>query len=135
MKRTIDLINKLKKKCMNFDIECMKEHNISDSEYNFFLAVPEYEQFNSKLIAKKMNLSLSRVSRIIDKLVNNEFLERENSTIDRRTINIKLSEKGKKIKVKIENYRNECENKIMKNIPPDKLKEIQEAFENIIDIL
>ena len=82
-----------------------------------------------------MNLSLSRVSRIIDKLVNNSFLEREHNKKDRRVIDIKLTKKGKKIKTDIENYRNECEKKIRQSFPESKLDEIKNIFENIIDVL
>ena len=135
MKRTIDLINELKNKCNNFDKECMNKHKISNSEYNFFLKITKDSKFNSKEIADKMNLSLSRVSRIIDKLVRNDFLFREHNKQDRRTINIKLSPKGEKIQKEIENYRNDCEKRIIENIPPSILENIKDSFENIIKVL
>ncbi len=135
MNRVIDLINQLKKKCISFDLECMQENNISDSEYNFFLIVSDCKKLNSKSIAEKMNLSLSRVSRIIDKLVKNKFIEREGNINDRRIINIKLTKKGITLKNEIENYRNECEKRIIENIPTSKLNLIKEGFEDIIKSL
>lgn len=135
MKRVIDLINELKKKCIVFDLDCMKKHNISDSEYNFFLIASDCKKLNSKSIAVKMDLSLSRVSRIIDKLVINGFLEREQDQQDRRTIKIKLSEKGMALKKEIENFRTECETRITQKIPSTKLNIIREGFEDIINVL
>jgi len=135
MNRVIDLINQLKKKCISFDIDCMREHNISDSEYNFFLIAADCEKLNSKLIAEKMNLSLSRVSRVIDKLVKNGFIERESNLEDRRIININLSKKGKDLKTRIDDFRNECERKIIKSIPSSELSVIKKGFEDIINVL
>lgn len=135
MKRVIDLINQLKKKCISFDIDCMKKHNISDSEYNFFLIAFDCKKLNSKSIAEKMDLSLSRVSRIIDKLVNDGFIKRESNKKDRRIINIKLSKKGHDLKTEIENFRIECETRITESIPTSKLDTIKEGFEDIIKVL
>ena len=135
MNRVIDLISQLKKKCISFDLDCMKEHNISDSEYNFFLIVSDCKKLNSKSIAKKMDLSLSRVSRVIDKLVKDGFIERKSNIKDRRIINIKLSKKGEDLKNEIENFRNGCEARIIESIPSSKLNFIKEGFEDIIKVL
>ena len=82
-----------------------------------------------------MDLSLSRVSRIIDKLVIDGFLKRENDKNDRRIINIKLSKKGQDLKKQIENFRTECETRITESIPSSKLNIIREGFEDIINVL
>ncbi|MEN8118734.1 MAG: MarR family transcriptional regulator [Bacteroidota bacterium] len=135
MKKVVDLLNQLKKKCLELDLICMKEHNISDSEYNFFLIVSDCKRLNSKSIAEKMGLSLSRTSRIIDKLVNNGLIERDHNIKDRRIINIRLSKKGIDLKTKIDNFRIECETRITENIPASKLNIIKESFEDIINVL
>lgn len=135
MTRVIDLINELKKKCIITENEFVKRHNISDSEYNFFISFSKVEVFDSKLIAKKMNLSLSRVSRVVDKMVKNGYIERKIDLVDRRTICLNLTEKGILLSKEIENYRENCEKTILENIPEQEINKIKEGFSKIIEVL
>ena len=135
MTRVIDLINELKKKCMVTENEFIKENRISDSEYNFFIAFASNDSFDSKLIAQKMNLSLSRVSRVVDKMVKNGYIERKIDLTDRRTICLNLTEKGILLSKEIENYRKKCEQIILENIPEHEIIKIKEGFTKIIEVL
>ena len=82
-----------------------------------------------------MNLSLSRISRVINKLVKREYLTRNSDTIDRRTIKLALTEKGKKVKERIEKYRKDCELKIIKNLSTKELDHIKNSFNTILELL
>ena len=134
-KNILELLYELKKKCIINDDAFMSDANLSQAEYHFFITVNINEEIKSNTIAKKMNLSLSRISRVINKLVKREYLTRNSDTIDRRTIKLALTEKGKKVKERIEKYRKDCELKIIKNLSTKELDHIKNSFNTILELL
>ena len=111
-----DLIFQLEKKYQQEKDSFIQSINISQAEYNLFICLKNCEHFNSYSIADKMNLSLSRVSRIIDKMVKNNYLTRQTNKKDRRAIDIEITEKGEVITEKISDFilskSSEIENKL-----------------------
>ena len=83
-------------------------------------------------MAKNMGLSLSRISRVVDKLVVNGYLDRNTDTADRRAIKLCLTTKGKAIRSKIDKVRNECEARLLEVIPSDELERFGEMFSKIV---
>ncbi len=135
MESIIDLICDLKKKCIESDNQFISEMNISDAEYNLVKALINCQKFDSKSISEKMGISLSRVSRIIDKAVKNEYLERTQSTTDRRTVNIKLTKKGKELRKTISKFRKKCDDAIIKSLPEFEIESMKNNLKTIIEIL
>ncbi|MBN1253468.1 MAG: MarR family transcriptional regulator [Bacteroidales bacterium] len=131
----IDLVCELKKKCIESDSQFSSTLNITDSEYNFMKALINCNNLNSKSISKKMGLSLSRVSRIIDKLVKNGYLLRYNDEIDRRTININLTKEGENLKNVTIKFIANCEKRITDNLSEEELNNLKKYLSSIIDIL
>ena len=101
----LELIYELKKKCIRADEDFFNSLDISQAEYNMFLCLRDCKHFNSYSVAEKMQLSLSRVSRIIDKMVNKEYLTRSTNKTDRRAIDIKMTTQGKEVMASIVEYR------------------------------
>ena len=135
MENIIDLIYELKKKCKISDAQFITEQNISDSEYHFFLIVANSDDLNSKSLAEKMNLSPSRVSRVVDKLVKNGYLLRKSSETDRRNIDISLTKKGQELSENIKIFRKDCEKKIIERLSKEELLKAKGLFKNLIETL
>ncbi|MFD1337348.1 MarR family winged helix-turn-helix transcriptional regulator [Oceanobacillus iheyensis] len=57
--------------------------------------ISEHPNISLQELAEKMNISKSTVSSTVDRLVKASFLRREQSTSDRRAINLNLTEEGK----------------------------------------
>jgi len=131
----LDLIYELKKKCTLGDEEFFNTIKISQAEYNMFLCLRNCKHFNSYSVAEKMQLSLSRVSRIIDKMVNKEFLSRSTNKTDRRAIDIKMTETGKDIMNKIIAYREKREENLQSKINQTEEVEIRKCLEKLTEIL
>lgn len=131
----LDLIYELKKKCIQSDEVFFDTHDISQAEYNMFICLENCKHFNSYSVAEKMQLSLSRVSRIIDKMVNKEFLTRSINKIDRRAIDIKMTSKGKEVMDKIIQYRNERASKLESKINEKEKADIGINLKKLIEIL
>ena len=131
----LDLLYELKKKCILNDDAFMAEANLSYAEYNFFIAINKCDEINSNIIAKKMGLSLSRISRVIDKLVNRNFLTRKPDSSDRRAIKLVLTKEGENLKNQITEYRKKCEYKIINNVSAKKLTIIKESLKTVLGLL
>ena len=65
----LSMVYEMKKKCANIDQQLMDELNISQSELLFFSSLDNCQGLSSPELAKNMGLSLSRISRVVDKLV------------------------------------------------------------------
>lgn len=131
----LDLIYELKKKCIQSDEDFFDSLDISQAEYNMFICLKNCKHFNSYSVAEKMQLSLSRVSRIIDKMVNKDFLIRTTNKIDRRAIDIRMTPKGKEVTNKIIEYRKLREEKLESKVNEKEMKEISTNLRKLIEII
>ena len=128
----MSMIYELKKKCSQSDQRLMRDLKISQSELLFFSALDNCQGISSPELAKNMGLSLSRISRIVDKLVVNGYLDRNADTADRRAIKLCLTSKGKAIRNKIDKARNECEERLLEIIPSADITRFEQIFSEIV---
>ncbi len=128
----MSMVYEIKKKCLQADQRLMEELNISESELSFFSALDNCQGISSPELAKNMGLSLSRISRVVDKLVVNGYLDRNTDTTDRRAIKLCLTPKGKAVRSKIDKARNECEARLLEVIPSEDLERFGEMFSKIV---
>jgi DNA-binding MarR family transcriptional regulator len=82
-----------------------------------------------------MGLSISRGSRAVDKLLRNGYLKEVKNSEDKRVLNITLADKGIKVREKIYNDLEECEQKIIKNVKKSERDELIIALQKITQIL
>jgi len=133
-KSLIDLIIELKKGCMEDEEQIRTLCNVSLAEYKGIMEIEAAERVTCNVLSKKMGLSISRGSRIIDSLVKRGYLLRMENPEDRRSFVISLSSEGAKIRKQIEQERNNCEYRIRKNLSAREVKLIKGALELISEI-
>jgi len=90
-----DLTFKLLASCHEKEERLAKKHNLTQAEFRCLRQIGETENINNKEIAERMNLSASRLTRIIDGLVAKGYVVREIQPNDRRNMRLYLSENGK----------------------------------------
>jgi MarR family transcriptional regulator, organic hydroperoxide resistance regulator len=128
----MSIIYELKKKCSQVDQNLMDDLRISQSELLFFSSLDNCQGISSPELAKNMGLSLSRISRIVDKLVVNGYLDRKTDDADRRAIRLCLTTKGKAIRSKIDKVRNECEDRLMEAIPSAEIEHFEKLLSEVV---
>ena len=84
-----------------------------------------------KELADKIRTDKSTVSRTVDDLVRNGYVVRKPSEIDRRYVELSLTEMGSAQFEKIEKSMDEKFSNICSNIPKDKQKQVLESLELI----
>jgi len=130
--KILSMVYEMKRKCAQIDQQLMNELDISQSELLFFSALDNCQMMSSPQLAKHMGLSLSRISRVVDKLVVNGYLDRTTDLSDRRAITLCLTAKGKVVRSKIDEVRNQCEARLLGTIPTDEIERFRDTISKIV---
>ena len=99
---------------------------VTMSQCHVLLAISEQKEPSTVELSKELAIDKSNLSRIIDSLVKLGYVERIASKSDRRYSTIKITSKGKTKSVNINKSANAHYQKVFKNIPEWKHKEIVE---------
>jgi MarR family transcriptional regulator, organic hydroperoxide resistance regulator len=128
----LDLVFEMKKKCAVIDNQLMDQLHLSQSELLFFSSLDQCTGISSPELAKNMGLSPSRISRVIEKLVVDGYLDRNIDKTDRRAITLCLTDDGKKIRAEIDKHRQECETRILQVLPDSDVEKFREIIGKMI---
>jgi len=93
--RLADLTFSLLARCQEKEAWLAEEHGLFQAELKCLRLFGFDETLNNKEIAKRMNLSPSRLTRIIDGLASRGYMTREIDQSDRRNMRVFLSRRGK----------------------------------------
>lgn len=133
--RIFDIITSIKKKCLDKEESIQKEYLLSPAEYNGLLSVKPNETYSCNQLSKKLGLSVSRSSRVLEKLVRNGYFKEIKNKEDRRVLWIRLTEKGKSTRDKINNRLYECEKDIVNRLQKSELYSLENALNKLSDVL
>ncbi len=97
--------------------------------YLFKVKVPA----NMNELAKVLNVSHSRVTRIMDNLVAKQLVQRKPSEEDRRCWFAIITDKGKKLAENSQRTVVDQQNMIIKRIPEKDLEAVYKAFKTYVD--
>lgn len=98
-----------------------KRLGLSEAEYKGILCIAEGERITCQEHARRMNLSVSRGSRVVDRLCVNKYIERVDCDADRRCKNIWLTGKGIAARRRIAEEQRKIEDELTDGIPDAKL--------------
>jgi DNA-binding MarR family transcriptional regulator len=128
----LGLVYEMKKKCAAIDFQLMENLHLSQSELLFFSSLDQCTGISSPELGKNMGLSPSRISRVIEKLVVDGYLDRNINKTDRRAITLCLTDEGKKIRAEIDKNRQECEARLINVLPESDVKKFREIIGRMI---
>lgn len=124
----LDLLAEIKTKCLQNDCDIYESLKLSQAEYQFFMASTKIDKLDTNSISEEMGISLSRLSRVVDKMVKNGYLTRKTSKQDRRAIILGLTQKGKDILAQILESRKKCEQIIESKFKEEELEDITKTL-------
>lgn len=99
--RLSDLTLGLVSCCQSKQEEIAERAHLSVSEFKCLRAFRRDTEMSVKDIAHRMNLTSSRLTRIIDGLVKKRFVTRHIDPNDRRIINVRLTKQGETVAKKV----------------------------------
>jgi DNA-binding MarR family transcriptional regulator len=86
-------------------------------------------------IGEKLFIAKAQMTHLIDKLVELDFVKREMCSDDRRTLNITLTEKGRKVLEEQDNLVITALNAYMSSLSDTELESLSNSLRNLRDIL
>ncbi len=134
-KSITELVNRIRCKCIDHDVLIRKATSLSPAEFNVVCSLDHGEVISGTDFAKKIGLSISRSSRIIDKMSKDDYLIVQRNDNDRRSITIQLTSKSESLKNEIEESHRECNERIFSALGEDEFETITNSLERLLSVL
>lgn len=130
---TVNLIFQLKSVCISKEDSIREELGLSPAEFRGILSLVPDSEIPGNILSRKMGLSVSRGSRVIDKLYNSGYLKLNQDEADKRVVTVSLSEKGINVQRRIYQMLDECEKSLMKKMTEEELNSFRNTLIKISD--
>ena len=114
--RLANLTFNLLARCQEKEAWLAEKHGLFQAEFKCLRLLGSDESLNNTQISKRMKLSPSRSTRIIDTLVQKGYMKREIEQDDRRNMRVFLSRRGKILTNKLNKAFIEIHSEILKDI-------------------
>lgn len=132
--RLFELMLLIKRKCLSTEEDIREELALSQAEFNGLLTLEGKEQ-SGNTFSERMELSPSRGSRVLWRLISKGYVQTHTSDTDRRSNIISLSLSGRKMKKKIERRMMKCEGKIKSKLSNREIRAIKNALTTLVNAL
>ena len=126
-----DLTFYLLARCQEKEAWLAEKYGLRQSEFRCLRLLQSDESLSNRQIAKRMKLSQSRSTRIIDGLIKKGFIKREANKKDRRYMKITLFRRGKTLTKKLDKDYVDIHSKILRDINISQHKALISAMENL----
>lgn len=130
-----ELTFKLLAGCNKKEEDLAKLYHLTQAEFRCLRHLNNKERINNREIAKRMGLSASRLTRIIDGLVNKGYVIREIEPNDRRNMRVYLSPKGNDFVDQLNTAYINIHQQILQNIETEQHKQLINAMTNMLSAL
>jgi len=124
----IETILHLSDICYSLNEETLKGENLTRPESFVLLSIKPGEMITGNELASRNRLSPSRVSRIVEHMIEQDLLIRTELKDDRRFNHLSLSKKGIRKHTTIMKLKNQCENKIKSQLREDELTAVEKGL-------
>jgi DNA-binding MarR family transcriptional regulator len=121
--------------CQEKEVRLAEVHGLTQAEFRCLRLFGKDESLNNKQIAERMNLSPSRLTRIIDGLVKKEYIIREIDPNDRRNMRVCLSKKGQLLVHQLNKAYIEIHRDILEDIDRDQHQPLITAMSHLLTAL
>jgi DNA-binding MarR family transcriptional regulator len=133
--RLANLTFSLLANCQEKEVRLAEIHSLTQAEFRCLRLFGTDESLNNKQIAERMNLSPSRLTRIIDGLVEKAYINREIDPNDRRNMRVTLSRRGKHLVNQLNRAYVDIHHEILEDIDKDQHEPLIVAMEHLLGAL
>ena len=130
----IDEILQIKKRC-DYGNEIGKAHNLTFVEAECLLAISAHESLSSKELSLLLDVSPSRGSRIVNKLVERDLIIVKLDVDDRRTVELSLSPEGQRCVIDLETEKLKCEQRLFSRLDKDQIKLVEHGLHILLEVM
>ncbi|MCK5147981.1 MarR family transcriptional regulator [bacterium] len=134
-RRIVDQLFELKCKCLSMESGILDMLSLSPADYNVLEKMGKDEVISATDFAVRLDLSLSRGSRIINRMLKNGYLASIPAAEDRRRVMLSLTEKGCQAKKQIADLKTSCNQRIVEKLSKDQLDNLSLSLDDIMETL
>ena len=106
-------------------------HGLSVAEFRLFRKFKDDGVVSPGELARRMHISNSRITRILDGMVAKHIVTRETAKDDRRVVEVALTSHGKEILAELNDDYVNAHRDIMSMLPPDASEAVVDALEKL----
>ncbi len=131
-----EITSRLFSNCNEKESLFIAKYDVSIVEFKCLSKLLDHTTLTVNHLAQKMSLTSSRVTRIIDKLVEKKLVSRVSGQHDRRIYNLSLTAKGKKITDELLKDHLRIHEEVLNNIPKKNHQQMitfLEQFNNAVE--
>lgn len=122
------------------DLQCFIMANMNRGEvngvtathYNMIEYIYRHDHCIVKQIAQAFNISPPAVSKQLKFLIAHDLVEQQQSAVDRRIFNLRVTDKGKFIIDNSENFRETVAKEVAKSLTEDDLNKLTELLNKVL---
>lgn len=115
-----------------FERDQIKVHGFTTTQCYVLLEIMNQQEISMKTLSERMNLNTSTMTRVLDTLVRDGFIERIKSENDRRLVLVKLTEKGRKSAMDLNQSLADYYGKVASSLPDGKIEDVLESARLLI---
>lgn len=134
-RRFFELILAIKQKCQCNEEEIREQLGLSSAQFHGLIVLEEGIEIGGCEFARRMGLSASRGSRVLNKLVEDGFAKAQQRSEDRRSISICLTPPGARMKARIAEHMGACEGRITGKLDETGMRKVRDALELLEAVL
>lgn len=131
----IETIMHLSDICYSLNEDTLRDQDVSRPESFIILSINPGESITSNELAVRNRLSPSRISRIVDHMVEKGLLVRIEDPGDRRFIHLSLSTEGIKKHKTLAKLKNQCEQKIRAELQGDEYNTVARGLDILTNVM
>ncbi len=124
-----ELILAIKRKCQCNEEQIQSQLGLSQAAFNGLIVLDERQGIPGGEFSTRMGLSPSRGSRVLEMLVGEGYAKTQASPTDRRAILVSLTGKGRRMKTRIVDRMQSCEERLRGDLDEARLGQLTEALE------
>lgn len=134
-KQLFELIMMVKKKCLRTEERIRAELKLTPGEFHGLIAIQDGEKVPGLEFSERMDFSASRGSRILNRLVNKQFMVLNPGQSDRRSIEASLTAEGARMREIIYARMTECEKRITSQLSEKDVRDIRAALTKLASVM
>ncbi|MDZ7268798.1 MAG: MarR family transcriptional regulator [candidate division KSB1 bacterium] len=133
--RLADLTFELLERCQLKRERMAEQLDLTVAEFKLLRGFQQDDVLSVSELARRVDLTSSRLTRIIDGLVEKGIVRREIGSSDRRVMNVTLTAKGREVRAELRRIFVQTHEEIIALLPPGVEKSVIFAMEKLRDAL
>ena len=106
-----------------------QERNLSAPQINSLIFIYRHGHTSINNLAKRWGVTKAAASQMVDKMVDQGWIDRTENPLDRRSRDLTITAAGQKLTEEAQKFRHEWIDEFVKSLSPEDVKIIRPAFE------